>query len=263
VNFNVKVLLIAFSLVMTLLPVFTVQAFTTASETAVFVHPAKATAKVNQTFQVSVNVSLVSKLQGFDFMLTYDTRLLDCLSVEEGTFLSAYGSTFVAMREINDSFSCNCGRVWFAVVILEKGFADGNGTLAIITFKAVSVGETVLDLYSGSPLRQDAVKLTTCNSQSISNKAFDGQVTVTATNDPSDPPPQVNPEPPQGLPADPPSPDVNGDGIVNIADLAIIAFAYGTVKGDVKYNAGADLDQNDKVNIVDITLATSKYMRSK
>lgn len=264
-NFNAKLFLIAFSLFMTLLPLFTVQAFTTASETTVFVYPAKVAAKVNQTFQVSVNISLVSKLQGFDFMLTYDTRLLDCLNVEEGTFLSAYGSTFVAKREINDSFSCNRGRVWFAVVILEKGFADGNGTLAIVTFKAILIGETVLDLYSDFPLRQDAVKLTTCSSQSISNNALDGLVTVIAagSDDPSDPPPQINPEPPQGLPADPLSPDVNGDGIVNIADVAIIAFVYGTMKGDVKYNAGADLDQNGKVNIVDITLVASKYMQSK
>lgn len=168
-------------------------------ETTVYVYPEKLTVKVGETFQVYVNIRDVSNLQGFDFRLSYDTRLLECIGLEEGTFLSDVNHTFVAKHEINDSYSCTLGQVWLAVCIYGIGYANGNGTLAIITFNATAIGETVLDLYSDHPYKADEIKLTTCGSQAIPNKAVDGYVIILASNpgDPSDPP---DPDPIQDVP---------------------------------------------------------------
>jgi hypothetical protein len=253
VSFNRKSLIGVFSLIIVAFLGLTTQASTAVAETTVFVHPEKATVKVGEIFHIYVNVSGASKLQGFDFMLSYDSRLLNCSGLDEGTFLSGFGPTFVAKREMNSSFADARGRVWFAVVIYGTGFADGNGTLAVLTFVAVSSGETVLDLYSDYPLNQGAVKLTTCFGQAIPNKAFDILLTVVEAG-PGDPPPA------DGNP-DPPSPDVNGDGVVDMKDLTIVAVAYGTVEGDLKYDAKADLDQNGKVDILDVALVAHYYMR--
>jgi len=257
-NLNSKTVFLALSLIVAVLPFFTVEAFTAGSEANVFVYPEESTVKINATFQIFVNVSAVSKLQGVDFMLNYDSKLLNCLSVEEGSFLSEFGPTFVAKREINDTFGKNLGRVWFAEVIYGTGFADGNGTLAVITFKAISVGETPLDLYSYFPLRPDMVKLTTCGSQAIPNKAIDGSVTVAAANpsDPSDPPPLelTNPL------AITPNVDINGDGVVDIEDIVFVAGAFGTVQGDLGYRAEADLDRNGIVDVRDLVLVALSYL---
>jgi len=218
-------------------------------KTTVYVYPEEIRVKVGETFETYIKIRDVSGLQGFDFMLSYDSTLLDCIALEEGTFLSNANDTFVAKQEINDEFSPGCGRVWLAVAILGKGYADGNGTLAVIRFNATAVGESVLDLYSDYPYKEDEVKLTTCCSEAIPNKALDGHVIIETTN--SDPDPLG--------PVDPPSPDVNGDGIVNIEDLLIIASVYGTVKGDTGYYPNVDLDQNGKIDICDLVIAAQKF----
>jgi uncharacterized protein YfaS (alpha-2-macroglobulin family) len=48
------------------------------------------------------------------------------------------------------------------------------------------------------------------------------------------------------------STDINGDGIVNILDLALVAKAWNTRPGDPKWNPRCDLDGNGLINILDI-----------
>jgi len=235
-----------------------VQAFTFTTETTVSVHPEETKVKVGDVFDIYINVNNVSGLQGFDFMLTYDTDALDCLALEEGAFFPSFGDTFVAKEEINDEFNCESGRVWLAVVILGKDYADGSGTLAVIQFNATAVGESVLDLYSEYPYTPDEVKLRTCGTQAIPNVAIDGHVIVDccSNNPDSD---EQSPDPPDD-PVNPPNPDINHDGVVNIKDLMMIAHAYGTSTGDHRYDAGADLNEDGSVNIRDIYICAQMYV---
>lgn len=55
------------------------------------------------------------------------------------------------------------------------------------------------------------------------------------------------------------SADINGDGIVNIKDVAIVSLAYGCSPGDKNWNAAADLDKNGTVNILDVCMVTKDY----
>ena len=45
--------------------------------------------------------------------------------------------------------------------------------------------------------------------------------------------------------------DVNGDGMVNFADLQALANSYGTRQGDNNYNLAADFNQNGVINLDD------------
>lgn len=230
-------------------------------ETTVHVDPAEITVKVCQNFTIDVNIQDVSGLQGCDFVLSYDTTILDAVKVEEGSFMASFGSTIVAYKEIDDCYKTSVGRVWFALIIWEDAFADGSGTLATITFHATAPGESVLDLHSILPLKPDEAKLCTCGPEPIPNTAVDGYVIVSsdACDPPDDPPDPPDPcaDPPSADPL--PNPDPNGDGIVNVKDLRIVAMAYGTSTGEVRFDASADLNRDDSVNIVDLYIIVQDF----
>jgi hypothetical protein len=230
------------------------------------VDPEEITVKLCQTFKINVNIIDVSGLQGFDFCLSYDSSILNCSEVEEGPFMASFGSTIVAYKEIDDNYKPSVGRVWFALAILGDAFADGSGTLATVTFNATAPGECVLDLHSILPLKPDEVKLCTCGPEPIPNIAVDGYIVVSSDvcdpppadppDPPVDPPPADPPDPPvdppPADPPDPPNPDLNGDGIVNVKDLVIVAMAYGTSTGEARFDASADLNQDGSVNVADL-----------
>jgi len=253
----------SFCVVFTLvLSILLVQGFAS-TEITVYVDPEEITVKYCQTFTIDVNIQDVSGLQGFDFCLSYDTTILDALEVEEGPFMASFGSTIVVYKEIADNYEPSVGRIWFAVILLGDAFADGSGTLATITFNATALGECVLDLHSILPLKPDEVKLCTCGPEPIHNIAVDGYVIVSSDDcDPPDPPadPPDPPADPPDPPADPqPNPDVNGDGIVNVKDLRIVAMAYGTSTGEARFDASADLNQDGSVNVADLFIVAQDF----
>ncbi len=53
--------------------------------------------------------------------------------------------------------------------------------------------------------------------------------------------------------------DLDGDGDVDLTDLAILLGAYGTCDGDPNYNPVADLDGNDCVDLTDLALLLGNY----
>jgi 6-phosphogluconolactonase (cycloisomerase 2 family) len=55
--------------------------------------------------------------------------------------------------------------------------------------------------------------------------------------------------------------DVNGDGIVDLSDLATLLSSYGFCEGDSQYVAEADLDDDDCVGLSDLALLLANYGR--
>jgi uncharacterized protein (DUF2141 family) len=53
--------------------------------------------------------------------------------------------------------------------------------------------------------------------------------------------------------------DVNGDGKVDIQDLAITGKAFGTTPGHPRWNASADVNTNGKIDIVDLGLVAMHF----
>jgi len=59
------------------------------------------------------------------------------------------------------------------------------------------------------------------------------------------------------------STDINGDGLIDILDVAIVAKAYGSKPGDPKWYEKADLDTNGIINILDICIVAHDFGKKK
>jgi hypothetical protein len=54
-------------------------------------------------------------------------------------------------------------------------------------------------------------------------------------------------------------PDINGDGVVNLQDLASVACAYGSSPGDPNWNSAADFYDYGKVDLLDLILIAQNF----
>lgn len=96
---------------------------------------------LGEVFTIDINITNVQGLKGFDLKLGYNTTLLDTLDAVVGSFTPRPLS--YSLIQVNETE----GYVWFSVV--SMGAADGNGTLATITFNATYAesASCILDLY--------------------------------------------------------------------------------------------------------------------
>jgi hypothetical protein len=53
--------------------------------------------------------------------------------------------------------------------------------------------------------------------------------------------------------------DLNGDGVIDAADLSALLAAYGTELGDPGYDDAADLDGNDRIDLADVAELLASY----
>jgi hypothetical protein len=53
--------------------------------------------------------------------------------------------------------------------------------------------------------------------------------------------------------------DLNGDFNISLADLVLLANAYGSMPGDTKWNANADINGDLKVSLADLVLMANHY----
>ncbi len=93
------------------------------------------------TFDVDViitGVDATSPLNGFEFDLDFDSAVLSATSVVDGGFLLA--PAIVLQNDVTPP------DVMFAAVTLLPAGAVGSGILASITFDAIGIGSSVLDL---------------------------------------------------------------------------------------------------------------------
>ncbi|MCC6005307.1 MAG: dockerin type I domain-containing protein [Thermofilum sp.] len=53
--------------------------------------------------------------------------------------------------------------------------------------------------------------------------------------------------------------DINGDGITDYRDLAILISRYGAKKGDTMYSEDADLNNDGEIDYKDLAILISNY----
>ncbi|HAP32478.1 MAG TPA: hypothetical protein DCQ14_05435 [Firmicutes bacterium] len=56
--------------------------------------------------------------------------------------------------------------------------------------------------------------------------------------------------------------DINNDGRIELADLAILSLAYGTAPGMANWDLHADLNGDGQVNMADLAILTGNYTKS-
>lgn len=105
-----------------------------AAGTGLYLSPSIYVAKqINETFVVSVNVSLVNNLHSAQLRLSYNSTLLRAVSVSQGTFFPSQPSSSFTSRIAQSS-----GLVQANVSLVSAGASvSGNGTIACICFRAI------------------------------------------------------------------------------------------------------------------------------
>ncbi|MGQ9460229.1 MAG: cohesin domain-containing protein [Candidatus Bathyarchaeaceae archaeon] len=136
------------------------------TQTTLYVAPSTITVTAGQTFIVSINISDVIDLYGWEFKLKWNPTLLDALNVMEGNFLKRGGDTFF-WPIINNTIGCLLAT---CTLLGNIPGVNGSGELAIVEIQVKSEGESILDLYE--------TKLVNSLEQPINHTPYDGYVTT-------------------------------------------------------------------------------------
>jgi hypothetical protein len=149
------------------LSIFPLHAVQSASTATLSVYPASITASQGQSFMISVTISNVLDLYGWEFRLNWTTTLVDALNVTEGSLLKSGGSTFFTVN-----MNATAGRMVVDCTLLGSvSGVSGTGTLATITFYAKNGGQSPLNLYD--------VILVSSSDQTIPSQATGGYAYIT------------------------------------------------------------------------------------
>ena len=106
-----------------------------------------------------------TEVYGTEFHLIFNSTMLEFIRIDQGTFLSAVGTSVVVVREVRD-IGDDLSEVVYAETLVGQGGASSGDNLATMVFRAREPGNT-------SILLQD-VKMADGNAHLIGNITFDG-----------------------------------------------------------------------------------------
>jgi len=176
------------------------------------------------------------KLVAMEWKLRFDPDLLEVLDCTEGNFLKleaenatavtgdSYGSHFYYEHDPGTDFVISFS-LYYRHPWPPEIFPDGTGTLATITFNAISIPEefTEVDLTIF-----DVTMLDVDGNGIVYDHLEHGKYIVPTAAE-----------------------DINIDGRVNIQDLFILGKSFGSYPGHPRWDARADVNVDGKVGILD------------
>ena len=145
----------------------------------VWVNPASTT-NPSSPFSVSVDISSVDDLYGWEFKLFYEKSILNGNSVTEGAFLSSGGTTFFTAISFTDNYNATHGIVWYTCTLTGNvAGVTGSGTLASISFNVAggASGTTSLHL---ERTRLTGIDQANTRVGFMGHTTTDGSVTISA-----------------------------------------------------------------------------------
>jgi len=155
-------------------------------EDPVFISPESKNAVVLSEFSINVSISTPANVYALDFELSFDPSLVQVLNIKEGNFLKKDGKTtsmslceLGALPEFCPVINNTSGRIEFANSRLgTETTVTGDGTLAVINFKAFNLGTSPLNFISFSAVDN--------NLNEIIISTING--TINVINEPNEPP---------------------------------------------------------------------------
>jgi hypothetical protein len=110
----------------------------------VSIQPPVSTVDVGSLLDVIVDISSVTDLYAFQFDIGFDPAVLSAIDVTEGPFLPSGGSTFFLPGTIDNIG----GSISFTADSLIGAIpgVSGDGTLATLSFQALALGTSPVDL---------------------------------------------------------------------------------------------------------------------
>ncbi len=184
----------------------------------------------SQTGTVNATIENVTELSGYEFTIDYDPSIVqvsDASAIVLGSFLGSTGRSVMPLTPIINNTT---GQMTYTVGSFgAQTCPSGNGILANITWTAVGVGTSILDLSSA--------QITDPMGDPMPVTLIDGQIVVTDTH----------------------FADLDGDGDVDIVDIQKVAAHYGSQEGDPDWDPKYDIDGDGDVDIVDVQKVAAWY----
>lgn len=119
----------------------TVRAKEAKSEASLSIFPKHVQVMVGQEVSIKIQVHKIKDLFGTPFYLVYDPHLLEAVRVSQGDFLKKDGKKTAFLNTIKKKK----GRVIIGLTRLGAvGGVDGEGTLAVVAFKALQAGRATV-----------------------------------------------------------------------------------------------------------------------
>jgi len=199
----------------------------TVADAFVRIEPPGAAAHPGSLFTVTATIEDVTDLGSFQFDLTYTSSIVTATNAACGLFLSSTGRAVTPLGPTIDNVG---GRVTFGC--LSGGGMpgpDGTGALATVTFSAAVLGN--------SPLQFENVHVADTAGVTITVSTQGGSVAVTTAC----------------------REDVNGDGVINVVDIQLVAARWRTAVGDPGYVPAYDVNGDGMINVIDIQLVAAKW----
>jgi len=107
------------------------------------------------TFDINLSITNATDLHSWSANLFYNNTILNATNVAEGDFLKSLGSTTFSFTIQND-YNSTHGKIQLSCA-LATGEANGNGSLATITFEVLALGESDITI-TDADLRDSSAK---------------------------------------------------------------------------------------------------------
>lgn len=198
---------------------------------------------VGDTVDVDFNLDTSVPVNAVGATIQFPPDKLEIVGIsKEKSFLNLWTEDTVIKEDT--------GELHFSGGTTKTGGVTGTSTILTISVRALQPGNAVLSVENiqvlaadgkGSQLDADArtLSFTIAAPAASSSAPAGGGAGVSAAPTPSGP--------------ERPSPDLNGDGVVNLVDVSIMI-----IKMFMPYNARFDLDMNGSVGISDLSVLLSK-----
>jgi len=171
-------------------------------------------------FTINVSLNSIVDLRNCQLNMTYDGRVIGCFGM-------LIGPSENEPFGINFGWDDELGEIWINVTYRVPVTSENQITLSTIFFFVKARGESPLDIYSCSLL--DSL------GNSISCEVSDGYFC------------NFNPY------------DINNDGVVDMLDISIAAYAFGSYPGHPRWNPLADVNHDNYVDMVDLSLIARHF----
>lgn len=205
-----------------------------------------AQAKAGETFTVDIKLASVPStgVAGLDFGIKYDSSIFEVTSVTEGS-VSKTSDKQIEGFSSNLETNVTAGKVsvlWATGQIkTSDSWIKSDGTLLTLNCKALKDGKSSVEIVAGGRAGATTVDAAVEGLKVVNPTVTAGTVNVGI-------PVTTTPQPPKVLYG-----DVNGDGIVDLADLLVLSQA---VIHDITLTSQqkipADCDGNGEVDISDL-----------
>jgi len=191
--------------------------------TAISTQPKASPGNVGVDFDVNITVAEVANLFVWELNMTFNATVLNIVSVVEGPFLQTAGSTLM-LDPVIDNTNGRMGVTCSLMPFPDYG-AYGDGVLATITFNVLIKGKSDLHfaetkLRSWDPIGGVLVE--------IAHTRQDGFFRC-------------------------PFADINGDGVVGVADAAAVSAHWypGPPLGPLGYDINCDIERDGVIDVGD------------